>query len=157
MGGGTVFLPCWWFGLRHSNTRAYRLLGRARSWSLSPGELMLMNTLIPLPPVSLSPEWATAAPTPRRPRRLSETSRWVWPRLLWSHWFCPGSWCMWEFVCTLQEWSLCFPLSCGAPAIKPQWPSKTNALGVPPNARPPGWGAWCGAQKSHSCGRTSVI
>ena len=30
----------------------------------------------------------------------------------------PGSRCAHYFVCTLQEWSLCFPQSCQSPAIK---------------------------------------
>ena len=30
--GGVVFLLCWFFGMRHPNTGAYRLLGRTRSW-----------------------------------------------------------------------------------------------------------------------------
>ena len=29
---GTVFLPCWLFGLKCPSIGAYRLLGRARSW-----------------------------------------------------------------------------------------------------------------------------
>ena len=33
-------------------------------------------------------------------------------------------------VCALQEWSLCFPQSCAAPALKPCRPSKLNALGL---------------------------
>ena len=33
-------------------------------------------------------------------------------------------------VCTFQEWSLCFPQSCGAPAHKPSWPSVPNATGI---------------------------
>ena len=40
------------------------------------------------PPVSTSPGWATAAS--RLPRRPSKTSRYVWPRLLWSHCFFPA-------------------------------------------------------------------
>lgn len=38
------------------------------------------------------------------------------------------------------------------------WPSTLNALGAHvPGAGPPGWGAQCGAQASHSFGRTSAI
>ena len=85
-----------------------------------------------------------------------KNSRYVWPRLLWS--FCPGFWCMWDLLCTLQDWSLCFPQSSGASAVKPHWPSKPHALGVPPpNAGPPGWGAWHQTQNSHFCGRTSMM
>lgn len=46
------------------------------------------------------------------------------------------------------------PLSCGAPTIKPHWPSKPDPLKAPPsNARPLDWGAWCGTQSSQLCGR----
>ena len=30
----------------------------------------------------------------------------------------PGSWCMPDFVCDLEEWSLCFPHSCGNLVMK---------------------------------------
>ena len=32
-----------------------------------------------------------------------------------------GSWCTQNFVCALQDWSLCFPQSCGSHAIKSCW------------------------------------
>ena len=35
-----------------------------------------------------------------------------------------------RFVCTLQEWSLCFPQSYGGPIIKFHWPSKSDSLGI---------------------------
>ena len=45
--------------------------------------------------------------------------------------------------------SLVPPQSCGAPTVKPDWFSKPNALeALSPDSRPPGWGAWCGAQNS---------
>ena len=44
--------------------------------------------------------------------------------------FPPGSWCAQDLVCTLQEWSFCFPQSCGIPVIIPHWPSKPNSLGA---------------------------
>ena len=72
--------------------------------------------------------------------------------------FFPKSWCARDPVCTLQECSLHFPQSCGIPVIKPYWPSKPDSLRAPPPiARPPGWEAWCGAQKFHSSGRVSVV
>ena len=56
---------------------------------------------------------------------------------------------------TLQEWSLCFPESCGAPELKPPCPSKSDVVWAPPpNVR------LCSltrAQNSDLCGRTSVI
>ena len=39
---------------------------------------------------------------------------------------CPGS----ELVCIFQEQSISSPQFCGAPALKPYWPSKSNALVV---------------------------
>ena len=41
---------------------------------------------------------------------------------------CPGTQCTWKSVCTFQEWGLRFPQSFGAPAHKPHWPSKPDAL-----------------------------
>ena len=38
---------------------------------------------------------------------------------------------MQDFVCTLQEWGLCFPQSSGSLAIKSHWPSKSDPLGIP--------------------------
>ena len=38
----------------------------------------------------------------------------------------PGSWCTQGFACALQEWSLCFPHSCGAPAVRARWSSEVN-------------------------------
>ena len=32
---------------------------------------------------------------------------------------CPGSQCMWNLMCALQQWSLCLTQSCGVPALKP--------------------------------------
>ena len=50
--------------------------------------------------------------------------------------------CSPNFVCALQKWTLCFPESCGTPALKPCWPSKPNALGfLPANVRPSRWEA----------------
>ena len=70
----------------------------------------------------------------------------------------PGSWCTQDLVCSLQEWSFCFPKSCGVPAIKPHWSLKPDTLGAPPpDATPPGCRAWCGAQNFHCCGVTSTI
>ena len=41
----------------------------------------------------------------------------------------PGFWCTQDFVCALQEWSLCFHLwkSCNLS----HWPSKSDSLGIP--------------------------
>ena len=81
----------------------------------------------PSPPVSLPPRWVTAKP--HLPRRPSKTHRQVWPRLLWSHCFALGP-SAYETLCAPSKSGVCFPQSCGAPALKPCWPSKPNALGL---------------------------
>ena len=69
---------------------------------------------------------------------------------MWSLLFSPGSWCVQDFVCALQEWSLCFHQSCRSPVIKSQsahfscsvvsnslrthgshWLSKSDSLWIP--------------------------
>ena len=85
--GGVGFPPCWLFSLRRPSTGAYlgSLVGlivdsgRAHAKEYFP-ELLLL--------VSLSWQWATA--TPCLCRRPSNTSRWVWFSVLWSH--CSFSW-----------------------------------------------------------------
>ena len=50
------------------------------------------------------------------------------------------SWCAQDFVCALQDWSLCFPHSCGRRVIKSHWPSRSDSLGSPsPFVGSPGW------------------
>ena len=50
------------------------------------------------------------------------------------------SWCTQGFVCALQDWSLCFPQSCGSSIIKSFWPSRSDSLGIPsPVVITPGW------------------
>ena len=45
-----------------------------------------------------------------------------------------------------------------APAVRPCWPLKPSVLGTTLHGpRPPRWGAFRGAQNSHTCGRTSAI
>ena len=69
-----------------------------------------------------------------------------------------GSWCMQDFVCELQDWSLCFPQSCGSPIIKFHWPSRSDSLRISsPFVRSPGWEAWCWVQNLHNGGRTSLV
>ena len=42
-----------------------------------------------------------------------------------------GSCCMQNFVCALQDWSLCFPQSSGSPIIKSHWPLRPDSPGIP--------------------------
>ena len=39
------------------------------------------------------------------------------------------SWCVQDFVCALQEWSLCFSQSCGSPIVTYRWPSRWGFCG----------------------------
>ena len=65
---------------------------------------------------------------------------------------------MWDFVCTLWEWSLYFPQPSGSHQSKPCWPSEPDVLGAHfPGVGPLDWGAWCGSQTPLSLGRTSAI
>ena len=154
--GGAVFPPCWLFGLRRPSTRAFRLLGGARSRCQN-GQLMLMNIPWDLcykcscPHNEPQPTPASPGDPPRPVSRFSPGSYGV-TALPWVPVHVKAC------VCPPRVESL-FPQSCGgALALKHHWLSKPNALGAPsPNTRPLGLGAWCGAQNSYSCGRTSVI
>ena len=68
------------------------------------------------------------------------------------------SWCMQSFIFSLQDWSLCFPQSCGSIIIKSSWPSRSNSLGIPsPFVRFPGWEAWHRVQNLHNSGRSYLV
>ena len=75
----------------------------------------------------MSPGSATAAPH-HFSGRLFKTRRYVWLRLLSNCYFYPGFWSVRFSVCPLRV-SLYFPQSFGAPEIKPNWSSRSNALG----------------------------
>ena len=67
--------------------------------------------------------------------------------LLSNDCFCPGTQSMWDFVCALQEWSLCSPQSPGSSGCETCWFSKPGVLGPRlAYAGPPG-----------SLGRTSAM
>ena len=71
-----------------------------------------------LRPVSLSPQWATCRP--HHCRRPSNTSRQIWSGLLCGHGLFPLGPGTHRLLCVPlhpQEWSLCFPQSCGSHAI----------------------------------------
>lgn len=61
-----------------------------------------------LPPLSVSLEGEQQLPSPTLSRRLSQTSRPVWPRLLSSYFFCPVSRFTYDFVRILKGRSLYF-------------------------------------------------
>ena len=103
-------------------------------------------------PVSLSPDWGTAALTsagdpPRAASRSGSGSYEVTAFVLG-----PG---VDKTLCAVSKSGVSVSPS---PVELPRWPSKPNALGAPPpDARPTGCEGWHGAQNSHSCGRTPVI
>ena len=156
---GAVYLFYWLFGLKHPSTKAYWLLGRTSSCRrMEASRRAHANECSPelLLPVSFSLQWATA--TPYLQRRPSSTSRYVFPNFLWGHCFFP-----WVLVharpcgCPLRMEFLLLQ-SCGIPAIKPCWPSKSEPLEDPPPIdRPQVCEAWHGDQDFHSYGRTSVV
>ena len=154
--GGAVFLPCLLFGLRHPSTGAVgwgqvKMAASRRAHTIE-------YTPIPLPPVFLSPRWPQ--PPPAFPGDATEPAKTS----------VSGSYEVTDFslgpsahktLCAPSnstELSFCFAQFCGVSVIRPYWPSKPSALRSPSlNARPPGWAAWCEAQNSHFCERTSVI
>ena len=69
-----------------------------------------------------------------------------------------GSWCVQDFVCALQDWSLSLAQSCRSPVIKSLWPLTSDSLEIPsPFVRLPGWEAWHGVQNLHNNGRISLV
>lgn len=69
-----------------------------------------------------------------------------------------GSWCVHNFVCAFQDWSICFPQSSGRPITRSHWPSRPDSLGIPsPFVGSPGWEAWRGLQNLHKSARTFLI
>ena len=70
----------------------------------------------------------------------------------------PESWYTQDFICALQDWSLCFPQSYGSPVIKSCWPSKSDSLGILSLfAGSPGWKGWHGAHNLLNSGKMSLI
>ena len=132
--GGAVFLPCWLLAPRCTSTGAHRLFGGARSWGGN-GDLqevscqwVLTKTVtasVFLPTVSHS------CPVPPQ-ETLQYQQVGLAQAFMRSLLLFPESWCSWDFVCALQEWSFCFSQSCGISAIKPHLPSKPVSLGAPP-------------------------
>ena len=89
--------------------------------------------------------------------RLSNISKWVWPRLLSNYCFCPGSWSVWDFVGALYEWGLYFPQLSDPLESKPCCFSKPNILGAYFSCTGPlGWRPQCRTQTPCSLGRSSA-
>ena len=109
--GGAVFLPCWLFGLRPPSSGAYGLLGGARSPGGNGGlqegwrQWVLARTTTPSVFVTAVSHSLTLNSTGDH---LILTVR-SGPVSYEVTAFFPGSCCTRDLVCTLQEWSFCFP------------------------------------------------
>jgi len=156
--GGVLFPPCWLFGLRHPSNGAYMVVGLGSGHRVKIAAFKRAHTeysSVPLPPVSLTSQWATA--THHIPRRHPPT-----PACRSDS----GSYEVTAFslspsvhrLCVLQERDFHFLPSCGFLTIKPRWPSVPNALGAPPpNAKSSYWGPYVKLRTINSCGITSAI
>ena len=64
-----------------------------------------------------------------------------------------GPRCGQDFVCALQDWSVCFPQSCGSLTVKSCWPSGSDSLGIPsPLVGSSGWEPNVGFRTSTAVG-----
>ena len=131
----SVFLSSWMFELLHSGTGACRPFDRSRSWSQN-GDLW-QNSLCsiipgPLPPFSLHPSEQQLTPLAKGTLQDPQVCSAQFPLELL---LCLS---VHKTLCIQKWFSVCFPLSCGAPALKPLWTSKPNAL-----ARGVHFSSWC--------------
>ena len=99
-----------------------------------------------------------APANPQLHRRPSNTKQVVLIQFSWDHFSFPLSIDAHKIVFLLQDWSLCFPQSCGSPIIKSWWSSRSDSLGLPrPFFGSPSWENWHGVQNLNNSGRTSLI
>lgn len=107
-----------------------------------PGVFMWLN--VPISATSICTPKVTISHPPSLPRRLSNTSRYICPRLLLNYCFCPEAWCMWGFcVCAKNEVSISSS-PFGTPVVKSHWNSNQIFWGLVFQAvRTLGCGAWC--------------
>ena len=156
---GAVLLPCWLFGLRCPSTGAYRLLCGAPSWWKN-GSLQECSCHWVLPRTTTANVFVPSV-SHNHPLPPQETLQFYQlglnPTLMRSLLFspCPGAH---ETLCVASKSGVSV-----SPSLVEFLQSNTTGLqsdsleAPPPIARPPGWGAWCGAQNFHSCGRTFVV
>ena len=113
-----------------ATTRQWSGKGSVVGLMVTPRRIYIKGDLPWLLLPALQSQWWAPA-NPHLHRRPSNTSRgfgqYPVESLLLSSW----SWCRQGFVCDLQDWSPCFPQSCGSPVIKSHWPSRSNYLGIP--------------------------
>ena len=112
--------PFWLFGVRHSRTGACWFLGQARSWCLN-GDLResSLQSIFPGPSATSVLVLTVSYSQPPSPQETLQDPPVSLAQSSMESLLCPGPQCTWNPVCALQEWSLCFPQSCGAPALKP--------------------------------------
>jgi len=143
------------FGLRQHTPGAYRVCTRVNVklqeglCQEEPSQLAAASAATPV----VSPCW----PTP--PQEAFQRCQVVLVQFpVGSLLLSSESWCAQDFVCALQEWSLCIPQTCGSPITKSCCTSSPDSLGIPsPFVRSPGWEAWCGVQNLHNSERTSLV
>ena len=151
-----MFLFCWVFGLRHSNSGACRLWGRAKSWwqngnlrKISCRSIFSRASATSVVATSVSSSWHLP-PSEDPPRFIGK--------------FSPGS-CGFSTLCWVPVYvkpcvhpprmASLFPQIYGGPALKPHWPFKSKMfwgfilLMPDPQAEKPSVGF-----RAHSCGRT---
>ena len=141
-------------GLRWLNPGVYRLYGRVSGdlqEDLFQGAPCRTAAVSPLIPVA-SHCWPTPPQETLQHQHLGLVQSSVGSLLL-----SPGSWCMQDLVCVLQEWSLFPPVPWKSYnqillAFKVRLPGDSQSL-----CWTPGWEAWCGAQNLHNSEWTSLV
>ena len=141
--GGVVLPPCSLFGLRDPALGSAGLCGKV-SGDLEEG-LRQGGTFPDCCDQDACPSVSSCRPMPPQETLRHQQVVLAQPpvgSLLLS----AGSRCGQDFVCALQDWSVCFPQSCGSLTIKSRWPSGSDSLGFPvpllgPRAGSPMWGS----------------
>ena len=126
--GGVVHPPWYFFDLRLPSPQVYGLYGLHQG---GPSQTSAAGARTPV----VSPCWTTPPQETLQPQQIVLVQSPVESLLLSSK-----SCCMQSFICALQDWSLCFPQSCGSRVIKSHWPSRPDSLESPsPFVGSPGW------------------
>ena len=123
--GGFVFPFCLLFNLGLLRIDACKLSGRARLQGAYTHNYGTWDLCLQCPAPTMSLSWPLLAQETLQDLQVGLA------QILMESLLCLGTQCTWNLVCTLQGRSLCFHQSCGAPALKPCWPSIPNALEVP--------------------------
>lgn len=155
-GWGCVLFVVW---VRYPGLGTYGLLGGARSWCQNGrlqntshndkkcSSISVTSVFVPI----VNQNHPISPGDPSRPAgKLSL-------RLLKCHWFFLGPGANETFYMHSTRVEFLFLPVLWSFGIKHHWPSKTNALGLPPlDARPLDCEAWCGTQNSQTCGENLI-